>query len=127
MCDVTPPVRLGLDADLHSAARARRFLEDNDCPAHHSRVLDEAQLLVTELVANAVSHGGPPITLRLTCDATPGMVVAVSDGSPRAPVQRDASAEATSGRGVALVDLLSEAWGVEVGEAGKTVWFRLRP
>ena len=125
MCDVTPPALLDLSPHPQAAREARRFLEENDCPVHHSRVLDEAQLLATELVTNAVAHGGPPITLRLTCDGTPGMLVAVTDGSPRAPVAQEASTEATSGRGVALVDLLSDAWGVDTGRTGKTVWFHL--
>ncbi|GAB7191703.1 hypothetical protein NUM3379_24110 [Kineococcus sp. NUM-3379] len=125
MCDTTPPAHLSLTPHMDSARTARRFLEDNDCPVHHSRVLEEAKLLTTEVVTNAVAHGGPPITVRLTCDGTPGMLVAVSDGSPHVPVRREAAPEATSGRGIALVDLLSDAWGVEVGDVGKTVWFHL--
>ena len=127
MCDVTPPALLELSPHPRAARAARRFLEQEDCPAHHSRVLDEAQLLATELVTNAVAHGGPPITLRLTCDGTPGMLVAVSDGSPRAPVAHEASAQATSVRGLALVDLLNDAWGVDNGEIGKTFLFHLSP
>ncbi|MCI2240531.1 ATP-binding protein [Paenibacillus sp. TRM 82003] len=127
MCDVTPAVQRTLAPHAESARQARRFLEENDCPVHHSRVLDEAELLTTELVTNAVAHGGPPITLRVTCDGTPGMAVAVSDGSSEPPVAREASPEATSGRGVALVDLLSDAWGVETADTGKEVWFRLSP
>ncbi|PPK98332.1 histidine kinase-like protein [Kineococcus xinjiangensis] len=125
MCDVTPPALLALDPHMESARAARRFLEENDCPVHHSRVLEEAKLLVTEVVTNAVAHGGPPITLRLTCDGTPGMLVAVSDGGSEAPVRREAAPEATSGRGIALVDLLSDDWGVDLRETGKTVWFHL--
>ena len=126
MCDVTPPAHLLLVPDARAAGQARRFLREHDCPAHHSRVLDEAQLLTTELVTNASAHGCPPVTLRVTCDGTPGMVVSVSDGDPQPPVAREASPDETSGRGVALVDLLSDAWGVEPGDAGKTVWFHLR-
>lgn len=126
VCDVTPPVCLTLPMDSAASRRARAFLEQTHCPAHNTRVLSRARLLLSEVVTNAVRHGSPPITTELECRGTEGMHVRVSDASPGAPVVRQVDVEATGGRGMALVDLLSEQWGVEPGQAGKAVWFRLR-
>ncbi len=95
------------------------------CRAHQTRVLDEALLLVSELVTNAVRHGAPPITMHVACDHNTGMTVRVSDTNPASPTGGTADHEQESGRGVGLVDLLSDDWGVEAAEAGKAVWFRL--
>ena len=52
--------------------------------------------------------------------------VSVEDPSVRWPVRRDVNADALSGRGVALIDMLASAWGVEgLGEDGKRVWFEV--
>ncbi|GAA4986268.1 ATP-binding protein [Kineococcus glutinatus] len=126
MCDVTAPAELTLPMDAQAPGRARSFLHEADCQVHQSRVLDEAQLLVSELVTNAVVHGAPPVAMRVECDGTAGMTVAVSDGSVQSPIADQAGPDAEHGRGIALVDLLSERWGVDVTEAGKTTWFRLR-
>jgi anti-sigma regulatory factor (Ser/Thr protein kinase) len=89
-------------------------------------VFDEAELLVSELAANAVLHGGPPIIVRVECDGGEGLRVSVTDGNPEPPNPRDAGPEAGSGRGLRLVDVISSRWGVDPrpGE-GKVVWFRL--
>ncbi|WP_309225603.1 ATP-binding protein [Quadrisphaera sp. INWT6] len=125
MCDVTPSVSLTLPMDLEAPARARAFVEEAHCPVHASRVLTNARWLVSELVTNAVRHGSPPITTEIECRGEEGMHVRVSDGSADAPVVRDLGHDAQSGRGLALVDLLSSQWGVEPGAAGKAVWFRI--
>jgi len=125
VCDVTPAAELNVPLDATAPSIARAFLRRTYCDAHHARVLDEAELLVSELITNGVEHGAPPIALRVTCDGTSGLRVAVRDGSPRAPQARDAGPEDDSGRGIALVDMLSTSWGVETSEQGKTTWFTL--
>ncbi|WP_432523093.1 ATP-binding protein [Kineococcus sp. SYSU DK006] len=125
VCEATPAAEITLPDHEHSARRARAFLSEAYCALHHARVLDEAQLLVSELVTNAVRHGGPPVRVRVDCDGSAGLQVAVSDGSRKPPVRRTAAPEAEGGRGVALVDIISDRWGVEHAESGKTVWFVL--
>jgi anti-sigma regulatory factor (Ser/Thr protein kinase) len=92
-------------------------------------ILDDALLLISELVTNAVRHGSPPILLALECDGE-GLRVRVRDGAPALPRPRDSIPEDEGGRGLALVDALSDAWGAEpvVDEhgGGKSVWFELR-
>ena len=83
-----------------------------------------AELVVSELVTNAVLHARTPIEVRLT--VRPDLVrIEVHDGTSRRPPRRYFSDEATSGRGLRLVEELSEAWGVEMDGAGKTVWAEL--
>lgn len=82
---------------------------------------DDAAQVVTELATNAVLHAGTPFTVTVTAEE--GVLrVAVADGSPRRPVRRRGSAQATTGRGLVLVSELSTAWGVDDDPAGKTVW-----
>ena len=126
MCDSTPSVEVRLPSSLAAGRHARAALRSAGCLVHRFRLLDEAELLVSELVTNAVVHGAPPVTLSIDCDGTTGLTISVSDGSPRSPVRREAAPEATSGRGVALVDLLSDRWGVDLEHAGKVTWFQLR-
>jgi anti-sigma regulatory factor (Ser/Thr protein kinase) len=89
---------------------------------------DDALLLVSELVSNAISHGRPEITLCVRNDP-PSVGVAVYDAGAemprRAPVQPDP--RSPSGRGLVLVDALADQWGVVPAEPppGKTVWFEL--
>jgi two-component sensor histidine kinase len=100
-------------------------------------VLDDAQLLVSELVTNAVSYGGPPLVLRVHCDETAGLLVDVRDGTPALPQRTQATDQDEHGRGLELVELLAESWGVRPdadpraegrpGADGKVVWFRLHP
>lgn len=128
MCAITPPARCDFPVDQRSSRHARYFLRAASCPAHQSRVLDQAQLLATELVTNAVRHGGPPVRVEVACDGSKGMTVRVSDGSEAGPVLRNAGDTDESGRGVMLVDMLSDDWGVDRSAGdGKAVWFVLRP
>ncbi|SEO15271.1 ATP-binding protein [Actinacidiphila rubida] len=101
-------------------------------------VTEDALLIASELLSNAVQHatkplrppGGSPcsaecsLLLRLTGR---DLTVAVWDGDSRPPVPGLASSDAERGRGLFLVDALSEAWGVTrpASEAGKLVWARL--
>jgi anti-sigma regulatory factor (Ser/Thr protein kinase) len=112
--------------DPQAPSRARDFVRQAYCDEHNASVLDEAALLVSELVTNAIRHGSPPLTTEVECVGTQGMQVRVSDGNPAVPAVRAATPDAESGRGTALVDLLSDAWGVEPMDHGKAVWFRLK-
>ena len=84
-----------------------------------------AALLISELSANCTLHARTSFTVRV--DASEGEVrLSVRDGSLRSPAVRDYGAEATTGRGLRLVDNLAAEWGVELHEGGKTVWAVLR-
>ncbi|MFB8772915.1 ATP-binding protein [Streptomyces broussonetiae] len=86
-------------------------------------------LIVTELAANAVTHAHRPgrtFDVGLTCDGDGKTIeIEVYDPSPRHPVRRPYDPEAASGRGLLLVESLSDAWEVRDREQGKTVWVRV--
>jgi anti-sigma regulatory factor (Ser/Thr protein kinase) len=115
---------------LSSVPAARKWVQDN-CRRSPGAVADTTvvALLTTEVVANAVLHGGGEVVVELVLDD--GVVqVAVSDGSPEVPVLRRAVPESLGGRGVALMDTLASRWGVQTpartgSGTGKTVWFEV--
>ncbi|MFB7942064.1 SpoIIE family protein phosphatase [Streptomyces sp. NPDC056049] len=79
------------------------------------------ELIVSELVTNAVRHGAPPVALRLLRgDAV--LTVEVRDGSATAPHLRHAKAGDEGGRGLDICSTLADAWGVRYEGEGKTVW-----
>lgn len=85
---------------------------------------DNANLVLTEVVTNAVRHvGGHTILITLTL--TQGRLLAeVHDESPTLPMPRGAGE--SGGWGLGLVDRFSDRWGVErIDEDGKTVWFEI--
>lgn len=87
-------------------------------------VLDPVLLLVSELVTNAVLHATGPVRLGVARNGA-GVRVQVADASPVLPVRRRSSASATTGRGIALLDDLADAWGVDRPGTGKVLWFTL--
>jgi len=128
MCTDTPRQQVVLPADASAPRAARAWLRAVGCSTHGGELLDDAQLLVSELVTNAVRYGAPPVVLAVDCDGG-GLHVRVRDGSPALPVPRAAAADEESGRGFLLLDLLSGRWGVEAeseGAGGKEVWFHLQ-
>ena len=87
---------------------------------------EDAAMVVTELVANAVDHAGTPSTLIVDLDDR-GLYVAVRDGcADRAPRPRPVDPTAPRGRGLQMIDALTASWGVTVHAEGKTVWAVLR-
>ena len=129
MCESTARAELMLPVESRSAAVARAFARASGCSEHALDLLDDALLLISEIVTNAILHGGPPIVLAIDCDGV-GLHVRVRDGAPAAPVQRDAGEDAENGRGMSLVELISDTWGVapvaDEHGLGKEVWFELR-
>jgi DNA-binding NarL/FixJ family response regulator len=121
--------RTQLDRGMEAPRAARDFvraaLAGWDGGGELDDLADSVTLLVSEVVTNAVVHAssGVEVLVRLTADAA---VVEVTDTSEAAPVPRDADDEATSGRGMALVDALARSWGVRPAPGGgKTVWFEV--
>ncbi|CAM5746121.1 hypothetical protein STAFG_4762 [Streptomyces afghaniensis 772] len=86
--------------------------------------LDDAvfvtELVVSELVTNAIRYGRPPIELRLIYDRT--LICEVSDGSSTAPHLRRAHTFDEGGRGLLLVAQLTQGWGSRQMTDGKTIW-----
>lgn len=125
MCSTTERAVRELPVGLTAPAQARRFLQEAGCSAHATSLLEPAVLLVSEMVTNAVLHGGPPLVVEVDCDEV-SLQVRVRDGGAGLPLARTAADDDEGGRGMALLSLLSHDWGVEPDPDGKVVWFRLR-
>ncbi|GAA4894861.1 SpoIIE family protein phosphatase [Streptomyces coeruleoprunus] len=110
-----------------SVAEARRFVRaalDDVAPD----LVDTAQLLVSELVTNAVLHARTEVEVAAARVDDGTVRVRVTDQRPdRGLVPRECPSYAGTGQGLALVGRLASRHGVDTGEDGKTVWFELWP
>ncbi|MFC4062564.1 SpoIIE family protein phosphatase [Planomonospora corallina] len=111
---------LALPADTRSAARARAFVRDTLSGWGLDGAVDATELMVSELVTNAVRHGEGSVGLRLL--RGPTLVCEVADRSFALPVVREASGTDDSGRGLALIRWMSHRWGTRLTPQGKIVW-----
>ena len=120
-------VAVTLPPDGTSARLARNLVTTTLRDWGAEAILDEATLLVSELVTNAVVHAGTSLDLAVTLDGD-GVEIAVTDrhpgrSLPLVPAELDTERE--GGRGVAMVAALAPAWGVDYTDRSKRVWFRL--
>jgi DNA-binding NarL/FixJ family response regulator len=118
-----------LKGDKRSPSEARRLvrgaLASSLAPSEEDELLDNAMLLVSELVTNAVVHAGSEVDVMIRLDGS-CLRVEVGDTSDVVPRMQPPSVDATSGRGLPLVENLASRWGVAPRPAGgKSVWFEL--
>jgi anti-sigma regulatory factor (Ser/Thr protein kinase) len=111
----------GADASVVSGVRERvRAHLDGRLPADR---VDEAVLVVSELVTNAITHARTPFEVVLSLfDHRVRFAVTDDSTEPPVPVTRPGRG---GGFGLALVEQLTDAWGYDVHPAGKTVWCEL--
>lgn len=112
-----------LPRELRSVGRARELARDQLTSWGLEDLVDTTELLVSELVTNALRYGEGEIRLRLLRDRT--LVCEVWDAGLVQPRRRRARDTDEGGRGLQLVGLLSAAWGARRTPRGKTVWFEL--
>lgn len=118
--------RLQLPGDARAAQAARAHLRATLDVWGLPGLRDVGELVVSELVTNAVLHSGAPTLLTLRHDrATARLSVGVADGSSRHPAPRAADEDALGGRGMHIVEAVSERWWVAPRGGGKTVWAEL--
>ena len=117
-----------------AAAAARRFIRQTlhsweiaDRSHEADRLVDDAVLLTSELVTNAVVHAGT--ALDVTCRIASGeLEIAVRDRHPARTLPdlpAAASMSAERGRGLLLPSALASSWGVTYARTAKAVWFRM--
>ncbi|MFE5936937.1 SpoIIE family protein phosphatase [Streptomyces sp. NPDC056470] len=90
--------------------------------------LDSAVLMVSEMVTNVLIHtdGDALLVVEVTCTGEARRLrVEVSDGSDELPHKRHPGEMASSGRGLLLMEMLADAWGVDPRGEGKSIWFEL--
>ncbi|HVA74290.1 MAG TPA: ATP-binding protein [Acidimicrobiales bacterium] len=115
----------GFGADLASVGEARRFVRRALIDMQAEDLEFEACQVVSELATNCVIHAVTPFVVELIYESDV-FQIRVSDSSPRSPMTKSHSAQATTGRGLRLVATLADEWGAETWPGGKTVWCTLR-
>ncbi|MHA7134787.1 SpoIIE family protein phosphatase [Oerskovia turbata] len=113
-----------LPSEPASIGRARHAVV-RTCQAWDLGDSANAELVVSELVANGVLHGWGHLALRLF-DTGDGLRVEVEDSNPAPPVSTDGHAHRMGGFGMQIVERLAD-WGWRPAGSGKLVWARLRP
>jgi anti-sigma regulatory factor (Ser/Thr protein kinase) len=122
--------RADLPADLTSAWHARSAVRQALGAWGMGRLSDDAELLASELVANAAEHGnGELISVALRrhpgLGGCPGIICEVTDTSPGILSCTEPGPDAERGRGLAIVAALAQSSGVRATQVGKTTWFTL--
>ena len=111
-----------------AASKARAVVNDELGRAVPGKVLEDATLLVSELVTNAVRHaprvGAPEVELRLKLDAERVRVVVSDPGAGFVAEPRLPTASESSGWGLYLVDRIADRWGV-ISKDRNEVWFEI--
>jgi anti-sigma regulatory factor (Ser/Thr protein kinase) len=116
---------LSLGAEPRSPREARRLVESAIDATRWPGDRQAAMLLASEVATNSIRHGGDITHFEVSIFSA-RLHVESRDRTPVEPKVREVDSSSACGRGMALVDMLSDAWGVrqEPGD-GKTVWFEL--
>lgn len=114
------------DATSDAPRAARQFVRDTLGATCDPRMLHDVELVVSELVTNAVKHARSDPKVEVSAEA--GVIrIVVSDADTVLPVpQTPPSAHSTTGRGLAIVDSIADRWGYARAAGGKQVWVELR-
>ncbi len=111
--------QLVLEGDMGGVRRARRFAREQIDGMDVDP--DAVDLVVTELVANALLHGAPPITVRVS-RVENGLRIVVADSSNQLPVTGQPGAGSMTGRGLGIVTALTTRWEVNpLPQGGKVI------
>jgi anti-sigma regulatory factor (Ser/Thr protein kinase) len=123
--DLFFPCQAQFPARANAITQARRMIADT-LPDLEPPIAESVMLMVSELATNSVQYAHTDFTV--TIERLPRRIrVAVTDAGPGKPVMRAPMATDPTGRGLRIVERLSDSWGVEYERAsGKTVWFTVR-
>lgn len=117
------PSDVTLPPDTQSPWRARCFVAET-LSDDTATVADIVSLLVSEIVTNAVLHARTEVRVSIE-RAEDTIRVEIADECVSGPQVRHVTRQASTGRGLQLVDQLSDRWGTEPRQGGKVVWFEL--
>lgn len=121
--------RADLPASLTAPHQARAIVRHVLAAWSLSAISADAELITSELVANAAEHGCMPIRLTIRRQIEPdgqlGILCQISDGAPAPVKPRPLQADSERGRGLYLVAALASRSGTTVNAHGKTAWFTL--
>jgi anti-sigma regulatory factor (Ser/Thr protein kinase) len=115
--------QVGLAAQPVSASRSREFVRQHLSEHGLAQLVDDVELVVSELATNAVQHAGTPFTVFLHAFEET-LLLEVEDGSWTGPFLAVIAKDlAVNGRGLSIVNALSRDWGVDPhADGGKSVW-----
>ncbi len=114
---------LVLPPDVSSVGVSRRFVRSTLAEWHLDGLADTAVLLTSEVVTNSVLHARTEIVISVSRESDDSVTISVHDGSLHQPRPRSHSLDATTGRGMELLDRLSQEWHVDSDPDGKTLVF----
>lgn len=123
-----PAYSQSLPREARSAAVARRLVRTALTVWGLGSLTEDATLVITELVSNAVDHSRlSSIRVIVSRPSVNGVRVGVVDRSRTLPILRvESEADRPRGRGLVLIDMLTEEWGTELYRWGKQVWAELK-
>jgi anti-sigma regulatory factor (Ser/Thr protein kinase) len=110
-----------LESELHAVRHARSLIRDPLKRWGLEDLIDSSELLVSELVTNAIKYANGEVTLRLILEPET-LVCEVHDSSPALPRVLQVDKDAENGRGLHVVSQMASHWGVRRTAAGKVVW-----
>ena len=117
-------VRQRLDPHPSSVSQARRLVTRALGDLGRAHLADDAAVVVSELVTNALVHAGTSIEV-VVSQRDSEVLVEVVDDNPRLPFRRHHAELAGTGRGLQFVEQLTSAWGTRQRPPGKSVWFQV--
>jgi anti-sigma regulatory factor (Ser/Thr protein kinase) len=120
-----PHAEVTLPGATSSVPTARRFVESSLASWGMADLGWSAAMCISELAGNCALHARTEFRVRVQLEDDV-VRLEVSDGSPRVPAQRAYGTDATTGRGLRLIEEYASSWGVEMTATGKTVWVVLK-
>jgi anti-sigma regulatory factor (Ser/Thr protein kinase) len=108
-----------------SVTQARHFVTEIALEWGFGQLLQDAQLVVSELGGNAIRHARSEFTVVIS-ESDSSIRLAVSDLSHAVPKEQRPANDSSSGRGLMLVGAITTAWGVQQSLDGKVVWAELQ-
>jgi anti-sigma regulatory factor (Ser/Thr protein kinase) len=116
---------LALSCQLSSVTTGRHFIREVLLEWNLPRLVEDAELGVSELIANAVRYARTDVTLRITVAERVTIWVRDHDPMLRRPISPRVDELAESGRGLRIVATVSDDWGIQGYADGKAIWFTL--
>lgn len=114
---------LTLPATVDSVGVGRRLVGEALSEWDLESLAYTATLLTSEVLTNSILHARTPILLTVERTTPQTVAISVRDGSPLMPRRRRHAHDATTGRGLELLDRLSQSWRVQPQNDGKTLTF----
>jgi anti-sigma regulatory factor (Ser/Thr protein kinase) len=114
---------LALEPAVESVGAGRRLVAEALAAWNLDELSYTATLLTSEVLTNSVLHARTPIVLSIERSGPEFVTICVQDQSTAAPRRRRYGQEATTGRGIELLEKLAQSWRVDVGPGGKTISF----